>query len=955
VKPERWLATVLFTDIVGSTERAAELGDRRWRELLETHHALARREIARHHGRELNMTGDGFLATFDAPERALRCACAIRAAVRRIGIEIRGGLHTGEVELVGNNVGGIAVHIAARVLAAAAPGEIVVSSTLRDLVAGAGYGFEDRGTHALKGVPGEWHLYAVASEPVTLPVAGFWARAREARLPRVLLAYLGASAALLWLTGFLRERFGLPDWMLPGAVVLLLIGLIVLGATAWVQSHPMTVARVEREELPGSWELDLRELRQSVVRGKLPHLTWSRSILGGVVAFSLLFGLAGLYVIVQDRGRTFGPPVAIAGDAAPGIAVLPFSVNDASLAKWREGMVDLLATNLDGITGLRTIDSRTVLARWRESVSGEQPPDLATSLEVARRTGARYALVGSAVSSGAGMRLAADVYEVATGKSLGEGQVEGSADSIFGLVDRLSIEVLQAVLKGKGGDLGGVKLARATTTSLPALKAYLDGEVLLRRSDFDGAIAAYQRAVEADSTFALALYRLSNAYGWAESILSELPSQMGARAARFADRLPEREALLVRANLALDRGTFDGLEPLRQAVRRYPDDPEAWYFLGDTYHHLGMEALAEPGEASRAFSKAIELDPTFAPAYIHLIENAFYDADSALAAKLVGTYRRIAPGSNWDVAGGLALALAFGDSSARVRVWASLDTLQTDRLRALQNFFWTPRFSAAQENLLNLRRQRKDAGAFVPIFLFFNNAARGKIRSALDRLRDPLLPKDFPYDGLYSLHARGLPVPLERLDEVLVLRDRDSVSGRALFYTGAYAADRGRWPEHAEALKRLREGAQRALSAGDTTEARFAEGEAEALAGLALWRRGRPAEAAAALEAATRKATGHGPQQGVNDMIRWWLGDLLLELGRPADAARYFESFWGYYHDPLAAYRLAKIDEELREFKQARALYEQFATGWKDADPELQPMVQEARSAIQRLSSAIKE
>ncbi len=131
MKPERWLATVLFTDIVGSTERAAELGDRAWRQLLETHHALARREIAHHKGRELNMTGDGFLATFDAPERALSCACAIRAAVRRIGIEIRGGLHTGEVELVGNNVGGIAVHIAARVLTAAAPGEIVVSSTLR--------------------------------------------------------------------------------------------------------------------------------------------------------------------------------------------------------------------------------------------------------------------------------------------------------------------------------------------------------------------------------------------------------------------------------------------------------------------------------------------------------------------------------------------------------------------------------------------------------------------------------------------------------------------------------------------------------------------------------------------------------------------------------------------------------------------------------------------------------
>ena len=157
---ERVLSTVMFTDIVGSTEVAARVGDRAWRELLGRHHALARTEIARFRGREINTSGDGFFATFDGPARAVRCAGAVRDAVEPLGIVIRAGVHTGEIELDGNNVGGIAVNICARVAAAAGVGEVLVSSTVKDLVAGAGLTFSDRGAHVLKGVPGEWRLFA---------------------------------------------------------------------------------------------------------------------------------------------------------------------------------------------------------------------------------------------------------------------------------------------------------------------------------------------------------------------------------------------------------------------------------------------------------------------------------------------------------------------------------------------------------------------------------------------------------------------------------------------------------------------------------------------------------------------------------------------------------------------------------------------------------------------------
>jgi class 3 adenylate cyclase len=158
---DRVLATVLFTDIVRSTERAVEVGDRRWRHLLERHHELVRRQLERFRGEEVDTAGDGFLATFDGPARAIRCAQAIRDQARELGLEVRAGVHTGEVERAGRDVRGIAVHIGARVAARAGEGEILASSTVRDLVAGSGIEFTDRGRHPLKGLPGEWGLFAV--------------------------------------------------------------------------------------------------------------------------------------------------------------------------------------------------------------------------------------------------------------------------------------------------------------------------------------------------------------------------------------------------------------------------------------------------------------------------------------------------------------------------------------------------------------------------------------------------------------------------------------------------------------------------------------------------------------------------------------------------------------------------------------------------------------------------
>jgi class 3 adenylate cyclase len=190
------LATVLFTDIVGSTERAAQLGDDRWRALLESHNELVRRQLAAFGGHEVHQLGDGFLATFDGPARAIRCACAICEDVGSLGVDVRAGVHTGECEVIGANIGGMAVHIGARVGARAAPGEVRLSSAVRDLVAGSGIGFADRGTHELKGVPGEWQLLAVAGAHTDGEPAVAAKAAGDPLAPNATLITKGDRAAL---------------------------------------------------------------------------------------------------------------------------------------------------------------------------------------------------------------------------------------------------------------------------------------------------------------------------------------------------------------------------------------------------------------------------------------------------------------------------------------------------------------------------------------------------------------------------------------------------------------------------------------------------------------------------------------------------------------------------------------------------------------------------------------
>jgi hypothetical protein len=215
-----------------------------------------------------------------------------------------------------------------------------------------------------------------------------------------------------------------------------------------------------------------------------------------------------------------------------------------------------------------------MMARWHEAVPEGSDPDLATSLDVARRASARYVLVGSMVGDESGLQLTAKVYAPATGAQLGEARVVGLPDSMFALVDQLSVESLRVMLGSAESELPRIWSLRGTTTSsLQALKEYLEGEAHYRNARFVDASLAFERAVSADSTFALALYRLASTYGWLENIGSAAPSELFERAMRFADRLPPREALFVRANYALHVGTLEGIGPPPQSGSKISGRP----------------------------------------------------------------------------------------------------------------------------------------------------------------------------------------------------------------------------------------------------------------------------------------------------------------------------------------------------------------------------------------------
>jgi hypothetical protein len=553
------------------------------------------------------------------------------------------------------------------------------------------------------------------------------------------------------------------------------------------------------------------------------------------------------------------------------------------------------------------------------------------------------------VSIGSTVRVSADVYDLGGKGRIGTATVEGAPDSLFQLVDRLSIELVRLIPVEEGSERGSIGLARITTDSLSALKAYLEGQELYRRSDYNGAFERYERATEIDSTFALAFYMQALSAGWGG--LEESVDYLG-KAARYSHRLPPREALIVRGILALHSGSLESRELVDQAVLRYPRDHEAWAALGEVYFHLGPQLLINPMTTDSAFTRAVEIDPTVAPDFQHLIDNAFgLHASADRARSFVSAYESLAPRSREAPLYRLGFQLAFGDQNNRRAGWQTVDTLPGPFARFVaRNLFWHPTLLELSEAIF-VSVSPSDPGRALGLASV--RFGRGQVAGALEELSKPEVAEEVGLALSYLAVAWGMPVPDRHVERELARVDLARATPEVAFFVGAFGVDRQRRREVAAARARLVSLADSLRTSDDRYGAGFAAGAENALAGYERWRLdGQPREALGMLIQAQREATGYlGAPLLANSAIRLWLARLAGDLGDLPTAERYLRSFYGL-REPFATsadYELARVLDRQGRPAEAAQRYARFVTAWSAADTDLQDRLELARSRLEAI------
>jgi serine/threonine-protein kinase len=758
---------------------------------------------------------------------------------------------------------------------------------------------------------------------------------------RVLGVYFLVSWAVLEAIDLLIARFGLPGWFFPTGLGLLVVGLPIIFATALYQARAS--ARQGGDNLPTGAEAD----PGSSGNPRFQNLfTWKMAILGGVLAFLALGSIGATVVWLRIRGAEL---------RANTVAVMPFHVVGDDVELWREGLVDLLATALDASGQFNSSDPRAVLNRFQRLAKnpGELPePEIAA--EVAGQLGASRVILGSLIKTGPNaVRLSADIYSVRWLRKEASAVVAGSEDEISSLVEQLTIELLRDAWQGEA--VPEVRLSALTTASIPALRAYLEGEQAYRHSQFTAAQQALNRALQHDSTFAIAHYRLAHALGWSFGLGSNDLLEHLVAAERHSQGLPARDSLLVRAwKLADVDGSLEAIPLFRNLTARYPDDLEAWHGLGDALFHLGAQAGQPLSAAKEALERTLELDSSFAPALIHLIEIAYQQDDSIRGRQWTERYLALDSTSNYAHAFRLLTSLQFGSPTDSSRTAAALDTLSADLM------YWT------------LGRMRVVAGT-LPLYemialkaadprftdderhmalwsLGLRYLRHGRAEIAVDLLQHSMALAGGEMDvaALNLLaNARDLGIAVDSTSQELVRRLAAAKPGDVPTLA-LQAAKEGRDAEAATLIARFQARADTLLAQGDSAAAR-------SLRGRALTLSGRVAAAHDSIDAAIdRLRRGldkiNAAWYGYRDVDRYWLAQLLDERGGEEEAISIYGSlYWTPWLEPLGYFNRAQLHERRGELDDAVRYYALFVELWGDADEHLQPRVETARRALERL------
>jgi serine/threonine-protein kinase len=689
-------------------------------------------------------------------------------------------------------------------------------------------------------------------------------------------------------------------------------------------------------------------------------------LLGGLVTCALL----GAWLWQRSQPRL--PP------GPPAIATLPFRVADPALAMYREGLVDYFASALDGAGGLRTIGARTSLKRWYAAVGAAGDGDDAAQDRVARSLGAHYVLTGEVIPLGAEIKLRVHVHDLAHDSAYAS-EADGSPDSIAALAERVGAEVLRHIAGSAARLVTGGPFA---TTSLEALKAYLVGEKAFREARYPDAIAAFDRAIAADSTFALAQFRRAAAEGWTMS--PHNPGWLNPTIIGSLPKLGRHDSLLVRGSWELSLQNQLSLHSFEVVTREYPEDAEGWYLLGDAYYHIGMVHGVAPERVDSAFRRAIALDSTFAPAYLHLIEDAFQRSDSSESGTLIRALARFDSVSPKTTGLRLAWALAFGTEAERQAAKAQLPTLGADALLPAKHAMnlnpdlaqWTelvgraiyanPRNdpSARAQGIGGAGQSFELRGQFSqswPLLL--------KAQALIDSITGEV-GHFWPDQGAAVYRVEGLPVhpgwESRPAPDMARFDDPFNSDPGELQTWGIWAIAHSRW----ELVSQVELGLLRASSAiqaySDTAAAPFADTATIAQIRLRIdhWAAHLKAWAGWARHPTTQslgdfaQATDDLRTNDVGDAATsdFILGKAYLELGDLAKAKRRMltPQRWssGFFMELIVPreYYLGRIAEAQGDRATAREHYARFVRWWRDCDPELKPMWEDGRRRLAQVS-----
>jgi serine/threonine-protein kinase len=632
------------------------------------------------------------------------------------------------------------------------------------------------------------------------------------------------------------------------------------------------------------------------------------------------------------------------------VAVAPFDVLVPGLEVWREGLVDVVSRDLDGAGPLRAVAPTVVVRRWRGRA------DATAAADLGRATGAGLAVFGQVVGTGGdSVRLSATLYDVAGARVLGEFQVPDVSDRMDRLADSLAMRLLREL--GQTRPIGAVRLTSLRSTSLPALKAFLQGEQFYRRTDWDSAIAYYDRAIALDSTFALALHRMAVAAGWQRAGFDSLSRALNLRAGALNRGLAPRDSLLVAADslsAVLFTGEADSLwyaharrlfATLTEATRRYPDDPEVWYALGDARFHFGHapEVGASRQATLDAFDRAIALDSAFGPSYIHPVDLGLNLGGATLAQRYIRPYLALDP-KDINARGIRFIASLLDPGRLRGDEFRRLiDTVPADVVRhALAGGL--ARWADTAETALRVLEARRAGGDSAQFFGYGLRPFQAGILAYRGHLREAaeFVPPDFA-GYVLLFRAQVGAAPADSADTVFAEWSRTGNPG--MRYALPWWAGRGDTARVRVAVRMVDSLARHPSWPPLRPIMTYFAGAAHAY--LALARRD-TTEALRRLTALPDSLCAHGMCYGVQ-LTR---AQLLAAAGRDREAAQLLDREPSSFIDPTHVIRQlerGRVHERLGNRETAIEAYRFVADAWIHANPELQPFVEEAKAALKRL------